>query len=148
MCELKNKQKSHYINICDSLRFFHLLNISLHASTFQSKTQLLSLHSLQPPHPLLFILSSLSVSIPCLIYYACYSLKASWCCWTVCRTPAAPLSWRHAATSRLSDACCHFHSQIWLLQWNESHIITLHVGCRSEYPPPSPFLTAWFISLI
>lgn len=58
----------------------------------------------------------------------------------------APLSVRHAANSRPLEACCHFHSQISLLQRNGSHIIPHPTWC-AELNTSLPVFTGWLISL-
>lgn len=53
-----------------------------------------------------------------------------------------PLSARHAANSRPLEACFHFHSQIWLLQRNGSHIIPHPTRC-AELNTSLLVVTAW-----
>lgn len=57
-----------------------------------------------------------------------------------------PLSARRAANSRPLEACCHFHSQIWLLQRNGSHIAP-HPTRRAELNTSLLVVTAWLICL-
>lgn len=91
----------------------------------------LSLSISPPAVESLFLLFSEGIIVP---------LKAA-CCF--CR---APLSVRHAANSRPLEACCHFHSQIWLLQRNGSHIIPHPTWC-AELNTPLLVFTAWLLSL-